>query len=704
MIEKSRRQFFKLLTAALALPFFKGCTRPAVTSMPTTVLISSLGGIHQDSNLTSGGGTNDTAVIQTALNGSYPGGLLLIQDGVSLVTGLNIGSNTELRCSNQNCGFYLANLSNRSLIRNVNRTPRWNLTSVANASGGNTVYTGTTTDGSTLSLSGQSFVITGFVTGANNGTFSFVSATETTLTLANAGGTAESHAAIAAMVAVDTNITINNGYYNGNKTNQTGYQASDNSTINIFAFYGVSNVVIENLYAFAPAFACVQLINVQTATVGNCSLICNTAISNLNTSSVDVRGPSSAITLSSLSCLAGDDSIAFNARNYSSTNVNLIGPFGTVSGNISNVTIQNISFSGPAWSGIDLISDNAQSVSGVTITNLSGQVQNFALYLNRDPINAPVPTTGNFGSISLNGSTVTQSGTPFGDGIPPGLYVVDGATTSLTVANITLPGFFSLPTSAASITTLTVNGVNRGSISGPHNFAMAGLAFQQTAQSTLSSVATLAAPFPGNVTLNSYLVIVALSYTATGAVAFSGTPITDTVLQTFTQVSSYSDANRTSGVFVAKNTGNNVADTVTVHYAAACDVIILIIGEYTQQDPITPIDAIPTPGLFYAASSNPAGPSVTTTKTNETVIGVGFTSGSTGISAGAGFTLRGGTATNAILEDRFVATPQTLAASWAQPSGSGVAWTLALFSTTSAPYVPPSGGDLGPGYDFKFRM
>jgi len=29
---------------------------------------------------------------------------------------------------------------------------------------------------------------------------------------------------------------------------------------------------------------------------------------------------------------------------------------------------------------------------------------------------------------------------------------------------------------------------------------------------------------------------------------------------------------------------------------------------------------------------------------------------------------------------------------------------LALFSTTSAPYVPPSGGDLGPGYDFKFRM
>ena len=672
--------------------------------MPTTVLISSLGGIHQDSNLTTGGGTNDTAVIQTALNSSYPGGLLLIQDGVSLVTGLNIGSNTELRCSNQNCGFYLANSANRSLLRNANPTPRWSLTSVATASGGNTVYTGTTTDGSTLSLSGQSFAISGFVNGANNGTFSFVSATETTLTLANAGGTAETHAAIAAMVAVDSNITINNGYYNGNKTNQVGPLASDNSPINIFAFYGVSNVVIENLYAFAPAFACVQLANVQTATVGNCSLICNTAISNLNTSSVDVRGPSSGITLANLSCLAGDDSLALNARNYVTTSANLIGPFCTVSGNISSATIQNIAFSGPAWSGIDLVSDNAQSVSGVTITNLSGQVQNFALYLNRDPLNAPAPTTGNFGSISLNGSTVTQSGTPFGDGIPPGLYIFDGATTSLSLSNITLPGPFSLPTSAGSITTLTVNGVNRGSVTGPRNLAMAGLVFSQTAQGSGGAVATLAVPFPGNVTLNSYLVIAATSFNGAGAVAFSGTPITDTVLQTFTQVSSYSDANRTSGVFVAKNTGNNVADTLTLHYAAVCDAIILVISEYTQQDPATPINVIPTPGLFSAASSNPTGPSVTTTKTNETVIGIGFTSGSTGISAGAGFTLRGGTGSSAILEDRFVATPQTLAASWAQPSGPGIAWTLALFSTTSAPYVPPSGGDLGPGYDFKFRM
>lgn len=65
------------------------------------------------------------------------------------------------------------------------------LTAVANASGGNTAYTGTFSP--TLSV-GRSVVISGFTNAANNGTFSVVSCSGTTLVVNNAGGVAETHA------------------------------------------------------------------------------------------------------------------------------------------------------------------------------------------------------------------------------------------------------------------------------------------------------------------------------------------------------------------------------------------------------------------------------------------------------------------------------------------------------------------------------
>lgn len=71
------------------------------------------------------------------------------------------------------------------------------LTSVANASGGKTVYTGT---GLTLTVNawiGTLFTIAGFTNGANNGTFLCTANSATTLTLVNASGVAETHAATA---------------------------------------------------------------------------------------------------------------------------------------------------------------------------------------------------------------------------------------------------------------------------------------------------------------------------------------------------------------------------------------------------------------------------------------------------------------------------------------------------------------------------
>jgi Putative phage tail protein/PA14 domain len=79
------------------------------------------------------------------------------------------------------------------------------LTAAANASGGNTVYTGTITGGTSPYTSGASnayigfmFVVNTFTNAANNGTFLCIASTATTITLVNALGVAETHAATAA--------------------------------------------------------------------------------------------------------------------------------------------------------------------------------------------------------------------------------------------------------------------------------------------------------------------------------------------------------------------------------------------------------------------------------------------------------------------------------------------------------------------------
>lgn len=71
-------------------------------------------------------------------------------------------------------------------------------TSVANVSAGNTVYTGVYRTASFIA--GQTALVTGFVTAANNGEFTIVSVTGTTLTLANPGGVAETPATAAQIV------------------------------------------------------------------------------------------------------------------------------------------------------------------------------------------------------------------------------------------------------------------------------------------------------------------------------------------------------------------------------------------------------------------------------------------------------------------------------------------------------------------------
>ena len=79
------------------------------------------------------------------------------------------------------------------------------LTSVAAAAGGVTVYTGTFNGGAANSYAGTTFLIAGFTNAANNGTFVATASTATTVTLNNAAGVAETHAATAALSPAPAN-------------------------------------------------------------------------------------------------------------------------------------------------------------------------------------------------------------------------------------------------------------------------------------------------------------------------------------------------------------------------------------------------------------------------------------------------------------------------------------------------------------------
>lgn len=71
------------------------------------------------------------------------------------------------------------------------------LTAAADASGSTTVYTGTITGGASNAFVGMIFIVNGFISTQNNGTFVATASSATTLTLANTQGTSETQAASA---------------------------------------------------------------------------------------------------------------------------------------------------------------------------------------------------------------------------------------------------------------------------------------------------------------------------------------------------------------------------------------------------------------------------------------------------------------------------------------------------------------------------
>lgn len=83
---------------------------------------ASTAGALLDSNLMTGGGTDDTVILQRILDTGKDGsGVHLIVEGPALVGGLDLHANTTVECTSGG-GFYLKDDANRAMIRNSHRS------------------------------------------------------------------------------------------------------------------------------------------------------------------------------------------------------------------------------------------------------------------------------------------------------------------------------------------------------------------------------------------------------------------------------------------------------------------------------------------------------------------------------------------------------------------------------------------------------
>jgi hypothetical protein len=165
------------------------------------------------------------------------------------------------------------------------------LTSVANATGGHTTYTGKITGGAANAFAGYKFTIQNFLNTTNNGVFLCSGSTATTLTLANAAGTSETDPATATPTLTITGVVAgtSSAVYSGNilgggGNNYAGYaftiagfsNPTNNGTYLCTASTGVS-ITLFNIEAINEAISATALLLGQAVTDSNGNLEVATA-------------------------------------------------------------------------------------------------------------------------------------------------------------------------------------------------------------------------------------------------------------------------------------------------------------------------------------------------------------------------------------------------------------------------------------------
>lgn len=331
-------------------------------NLSNRVIYASRSGCFLNTNLSTGGGTDDTATLNAILaKAATLGSLELVIDGPALTTGLTIYANTIIRFL-PGSGLFLAANSGKPMLENAN--PKGGAVSA----------------------------------GSSSTRFGYV------------GGS-----------PIDSNITIcGPGYLNVNRTG--GSAGGENPSQNSSGVYtpgiritGCSGLVIEDVtIKDSPAFA-MQLTNIQYFKIDVVTVL-NNPITTTNTDGLHLNGPCSYGTIRGLKLTTGDDAIALNADDGHMISGSggaypeyiTWGPITDVE--VSDVTLTNCS------SGIRCLS-SISAIDRVTFRDFRGTISYRTLIIDVDAgedADGGTSGTGAAGTITIDGLVVEPTSTTAG--------------------------------------------------------------------------------------------------------------------------------------------------------------------------------------------------------------------------------------------------------------------------------------------------
>lgn len=128
MTDNNRRRFLGLAAGTIAVSAFAANNGKSEESTDLKrhgcfTVLASEAGAALNSNVETGGGTDDTDTLQAILDKALEwGSLWLILDGAALVRGLKIYANTTIECPTKACGLFLKGGTNAPVLRNAHQT------------------------------------------------------------------------------------------------------------------------------------------------------------------------------------------------------------------------------------------------------------------------------------------------------------------------------------------------------------------------------------------------------------------------------------------------------------------------------------------------------------------------------------------------------------------------------------------------------
>lgn len=332
----------------------------------STLVYASQAGAALSSDLSNGGGTDDTVALQRILDRAKDGrGLHLVVDGPALIAGLEVYSNTTIECT-AGGGFYFKDYTARAIIRNAHRSRE--------------------------AVSDKNIALRGCFINGNRKNQVVVGPVDSPLRLAQ-----------------EPDGTFRSG-------------------LQFFGVHhlAVENVTLLDTYAFSLWVANAKYINVRNVTIrreftpfpegGDAARIRAWFLENGegtdkwggNDDGMHFNGPIQYLTIDNARLSTWDDGISMTANDYNTNDLTLENPLGPYvgQGSITDVAISNVMFM-DAHHGIR-IQSGKERVDRILITNVTGAIRERFAVISPGAIS----TGGNFGAIAFSHINVELSRYP----------------------------------------------------------------------------------------------------------------------------------------------------------------------------------------------------------------------------------------------------------------------------------------------------